>query len=166
MKFLRNLLASIFGTLIALGIIFMLFVLIASVLTESEKITVKKNSVLEIRLNAEIKDYAPKSDDPFEELLGLSSKKMGLNDIVNAIENAKNLGIDLKKSTLFVTLEPCSHYGKTPPCAMAIVEAKIPNVFFGFSDPDPRVNGNGVKFLRENGVNVEFLPTDSIVKLH
>ena len=62
MKFLRNLLASIFGTLIALGIIFMLFVLIASVLTESEKIVVKKNSVLEIRLNAEIKDYAPKSD--------------------------------------------------------------------------------------------------------
>ena len=85
---------------------------------------------------------------------------------VNAIENAKNLGIDLKKSTLFVTLEPCSHYGKTPPCAMAIVEAKIPNVFFGFSDPDPRVNGNGVKFLRENGVNVEFLSTDSIAKLH
>ena len=101
MKFLRNLLASIFGTLIALGIIFMLFVLIASVLTESEKITVKKNSVLEIRLNAEIKDYAPKSDDPFEELLGLSSKKMGLNDIVNAIENAKS-DVNIKGISLYM----------------------------------------------------------------
>lgn len=90
MKFLRNLLASIFGTLIALGIIFMLFILIASAITESEKITVKKNSVLEIRLNTKIKDYAPKSDDPFENIFGLSDDKMGLNEIVNAIENAKS----------------------------------------------------------------------------
>ncbi|REE80637.1 protease-4 [Lutibacter oceani] len=90
MKFLRNLLASIFGTLIALGIIFMLFILIASAITESEKITVKKNSVLEIRLNTKIKDYAPKSDDPFENIFGLSDAKMGLNEIVNAIENAKS----------------------------------------------------------------------------
>lgn len=85
---------------------------------------------------------------------------------VNAIENAKKIGINLEKSTLFVTLEPCSHYGRTPPCAKAIVEAKIPNVFFGMYDPDLRVNGNGVKFLRENGVNVEFLPIDTIAKLH
>ena len=85
---------------------------------------------------------------------------------VNAIANAKKLGMNLRKSTIFVTLEPCSHYGKTPPCAKAIVEAKIPNVFFGMYDPDLRVNGNGVKFLRENGVNVEFLPIDTITKLH
>ncbi|SNR81255.1 signal peptide peptidase SppA [Lutibacter flavus] len=89
MKFLRNLLASIFGTLIALGIIFMLFVFIASIVTESEKVGVRKYSVLEIRLDSNIKDFAPKSDDPFENLLGFSDNKIGLNEIINAIENAK-----------------------------------------------------------------------------
>jgi protease-4 len=89
MKFLRNLLASIFGTLIALGIIFMLFVFIASLVTESEKIEVRKYSVLEIKLDSNIKDYAPKSDDPFENLLGFNDNKIGLNEIINAIENAK-----------------------------------------------------------------------------
>lgn len=88
MKFLRNLLASIFGTFIALGIIFMLFILIASVASESEKIEVKNNSVLELRLNGEIKDYAPKSDNPFDEVFGFNDAKMGLNEILIAIENA------------------------------------------------------------------------------
>ena len=101
MKFLRNLLASIFGTFIALGIIFMLFILIASVASETEKVTVKKNSVLEIKLNGVIKDYAPKSDNPFDELFGFNEDKMGLNEILNAIENAasdsniKGISIDL-----------------------------------------------------------------------
>lgn len=89
MKFLRNLLASIFGTLIALGIIFMVFVLIASLVTETEKLEVRNNSVLEIRLDAKIKDYAPKSDNPFDELFGFNENKIGLNEIINAIENAK-----------------------------------------------------------------------------
>ncbi len=88
MKFLRNLLASIFGTLIALGIIFMLFILVASLVSESEQIVVKKNSVLELRLNGIIKDYAPKSDNPLDEVFGFNDGKMGLNEILNAIENA------------------------------------------------------------------------------
>ena len=83
-----------------------------------------------------------------------------------AIENAKNIGIDLTKSTLYVTLEPCSHYGRTPPCVKAIIREKIPYVVIGISDPDTRVNGNGVKFLRENGVCVEFCTLDSIKVLH
>ncbi|UMB60104.1 signal peptide peptidase SppA [Lutibacter sp. A80] len=88
MKFLRNLLASIFGTFIALGIIFMLFILIASIASESEKVAVKNNSVLEIKLDGVIKDYAPKSDNPFDEVFGFNEDKMGLNEILNAIENA------------------------------------------------------------------------------
>ncbi|WP_298287153.1 signal peptide peptidase SppA [uncultured Lutibacter sp.] len=90
MKFLRNLLASIFGTFIALGILFILFILIISAVGESEKVTVKQNSVLEIGLETLVKDYAPKSDDPFEEILGLSDEKLSLEKILNAIENAKD----------------------------------------------------------------------------
>ena len=88
MKFLRNLLASIFGTLIALGLIFMLFLLVAVALSDEEEITVKNNSVLEIRLDKIIKDYAPKSDDPFDEIFGVNNKKLGFNEIMNAIDNA------------------------------------------------------------------------------
>jgi diaminohydroxyphosphoribosylaminopyrimidine deaminase/5-amino-6-(5-phosphoribosylamino)uracil reductase len=85
---------------------------------------------------------------------------------INAIENAKKIGINLKKSTLYVTLEPCCHYGKTPPCAKSIVEEGIYKVFFGFHDPDPRVNGGGVKFLQENGIYTEFLPINETNQLH
>lgn len=90
MKFLRNLIASIFGTLIALGLILIFFVAIAAVFGESEKVTVKNNSVLEIKLEPLVKDYAPKSDDPFAELFNFGDKKLGLNEILNAIENAKS----------------------------------------------------------------------------
>ncbi|WP_372766939.1 signal peptide peptidase SppA [Lutibacter sp.] len=90
MRFLRNLIASILGTLIALGILFILFIVIALALGESEKVVVKSNSVLEIKLDGEVKDYAPKGTDFLEEFLAFRDEKMGLNEIVNAIENAKN----------------------------------------------------------------------------
>lgn len=90
MNFLRNLIASIFGTLIALGIILVLIVLMASAFGETEKISVKENSVLEIKLDKSVKDFAPKSDNPFDELLGFNDDKIALNDIINAIENAKD----------------------------------------------------------------------------
>ena len=89
MKFLRNLLASIFGTLIALGLIFMLFILIAAAFGDTKEIIVAKNSVLELRLETLVKDYAPKSDDPFDEIFGFNDDKIGLNQVLNAIENAK-----------------------------------------------------------------------------
>lgn len=90
MKFLGNLIASILGTLIALGILLILFVVIAMALGESEKTTVKSNTVLEIKLDAVVKDYAPKGTDFLEEFLALGNEKIGLNEIINAIENAKN----------------------------------------------------------------------------
>ena len=89
MKFLRNLIASIFGSLIALFLIFFIFVGIASMVSDTEKVKVENGSVLEIKLDKIVKDFAPKSDDPFEEILGLTEKKLGLNNILNAIENAK-----------------------------------------------------------------------------
>lgn len=89
MKFLRNLLASIIGTLIALGIIFMLFAVVASAFSEVDKVSVTNNTVLEIKLDKTVKDYAPKSEDPFDEILGLNKDKIGLEAIINAIENAK-----------------------------------------------------------------------------
>ena len=57
-------------------------------------------------------------------------------------------------ATLYVTLEPCCHYGKQPPCTEAIVEHNIKRVFVGSSDPNPLVAGKGIKYLREHGIEV------------
>lgn len=57
-------------------------------------------------------------------------------------------------ATAYVTLEPCAHEGKTPPCAKTIIAAGIKRVFIGAKDPDPRVNGKGVAMLREAGIEV------------
>ena len=57
-------------------------------------------------------------------------------------------------ATLYVTLEPCCHYGKTPPCTEAIIENKISRVVIGSPDPNPLVGGKGVKILREHGIEV------------
>ncbi|WP_457572555.1 bifunctional diaminohydroxyphosphoribosylaminopyrimidine deaminase/5-amino-6-(5-phosphoribosylamino)uracil reductase RibD [Desulfovulcanus sp.] len=74
---------------------------------------------------------------------------------VEAISDARRKSIDLKDSALFVTLEPCNHYGKTPPCTRAILEAGIKKVFVGASDPNPHVQGGGIKYLRAKGVEVK-----------
>lgn len=89
MKFLRNLLAAILGFFIAMGILFFMFVAVASVIGEEEKIVIKQNTVLEIDLKETLKDYAPKEDNPFEEIMRLNKNKVGLNQVLNAIENAK-----------------------------------------------------------------------------
>lgn len=60
----------------------------------------------------------------------------------------------LPEATLYVNLEPCSHWGKTPPCAHLIVEKKIKRVVIGCLDPNPKVAGNGVKILQQAGVDV------------
>ena len=60
----------------------------------------------------------------------------------------------LSDSTMYVTLEPCSHYGKTPPCAHMLIGLGIPRVVIGTLDPFPEVAGRGVRLLQEAGVEV------------
>lgn len=57
---------------------------------------------------------------------------------------------------VYVTLEPCAHYGKTPPCSKALVEAKVKNVYGGLLDVNPKVAGKGFKILEDAGIHVEY----------
>lgn len=72
---------------------------------------------------------------------------------VNAIASVRDEAL-LRDSTIYVSLEPCSHYGKTPPCAELIIKKRIPRVVIGCLDPFPSVSGRGVKMLREAGIEV------------
>jgi diaminohydroxyphosphoribosylaminopyrimidine deaminase/5-amino-6-(5-phosphoribosylamino)uracil reductase len=63
-------------------------------------------------------------------------------------------GARARGADLYTTLEPCDHWGKTPPCSVAVLEAGVRRVFFGSSDPNPLVNGRGVARLRDGGVEV------------
>lgn len=72
---------------------------------------------------------------------------------VNAIASVRDQSL-LRESTLYVNLEPCSHYGKTPPCASLIIEKRIPRVVIGCLDPFPDVSGRGVRMLLQAGVEV------------
>jgi diaminohydroxyphosphoribosylaminopyrimidine deaminase/5-amino-6-(5-phosphoribosylamino)uracil reductase len=63
-------------------------------------------------------------------------------------------GARARGASLYVTLEPCSHHGRTPPCAPLVLEAGIARVVTGLRDPDPRVSGRGLRLLRRMGVAV------------
>lgn len=75
------------------------------------------------------------------------------NCLRNAEQNHPE-GIDYQQCTLYVNLEPCSHYGKTPPCAERIIQQGIGRVVIGTLDPNPLVAGRGVKMMREAGIEV------------
>lgn len=84
---------------------------------------------------------------------GYTSPYGGSHAEVNAINSVKDKSL-LSKATLYVTLEPCSHYGKTPPCADLIVKHQIPNIVVGLLDPHEKVAGKGIEKLKVAGCNV------------
>ena len=73
---------------------------------------------------------------------------------VEALLDARKNGHDLHGATAYVTLEPCSHFGRTPPCATALIEARLARVIAAVEDPNPLVAGRGLAMLRDNGVDV------------
>ena len=81
--------------------------------------------------------YHPKAGEPHAEVFALRA----------AGERARG-------ATAYVTLEPCDHFGRTPPCARALVDAGVARVVVGFVDPDPRVSGGGARTLADAGVEV------------
>ena len=72
----------------------------------------------------------------------------------NAFADCDSRGVSCIGADMYVTLEPCCHFGKTPPCTVAIIEHGIKRVFVGSGDPNPLVAGKGAEILRENGIEV------------
>ncbi|MDD2326708.1 MAG: bifunctional diaminohydroxyphosphoribosylaminopyrimidine deaminase/5-amino-6-(5-phosphoribosylamino)uracil reductase RibD [bacterium] len=77
----------------------------------------------------------------------------GAHAEVNAIDSVKDRSL-LKDATLYVSLEPCAHQGKTPPCAALIISCRIPRVVVAVTDPNPMVSGKGIAMMRESGIEV------------
>ena len=81
----------------------------------------------------------------------------GAHAEVMALRDAAAHGESTIGATAYVTLEPCSHFGRTPPCCNALIEAKVANVVIALLDPNPLVAGKGVEMLRQAGIEVEVL---------
>lgn len=86
------------------------------------------------------KGYHPKAGEPHAEVFALRAA-----------------GQQAEAATAYVTLEPCNHYGKTPPCSQALVDAKVAKVFVGVRDPNPLVNNAGVDTLTKAGIDVAYI---------
>jgi diaminohydroxyphosphoribosylaminopyrimidine deaminase / 5-amino-6-(5-phosphoribosylamino)uracil reductase len=82
---------------------------------------------------------------------GLHQRIGGPHAEVNALRDA---GDKARGATLYVTLEPCNHHGRTPPCTQAVLEAGVNRVVIGMPDPNPQVAGGGTQFLRSHGLEV------------
>ena len=96
---------------------------------------------------------------------GFTSLYGGKHAEVNAIESVSDETL-LKKATLYVTLEPCSHFGKTPPCSDLIIKKEIPHVVIGTTDIHSKVAGEGVKKLQASGCHIELGVLENECKYH
>jgi diaminohydroxyphosphoribosylaminopyrimidine deaminase / 5-amino-6-(5-phosphoribosylamino)uracil reductase len=74
---------------------------------------------------------------------------------VVALAAVRGAGVDTKGTIAYVTLEPCSHYGQTPPCTNALIEAGVSRVVYAVQDPNPEVSGQGEELLKQAGITVE-----------
>ncbi|HOV22066.1 MAG TPA: bifunctional diaminohydroxyphosphoribosylaminopyrimidine deaminase/5-amino-6-(5-phosphoribosylamino)uracil reductase RibD [bacterium] len=82
------------------------------------------------------------------------------------VEAIKKAGKNTIGATLYVNLEPCCHWGKTPPCTEKIISSGIKEVISCMKDPNPIVNGNGFKILQENGIKVRLFPVEGAFQLN
>lgn len=96
---------------------------------------------------------------------GYTSPYGGAHAEVNAISSVKDKSL-LKEATLYVTLEPCSHFGKTPPCSNLIIDHGIKNVVIGCVDDNEKVSGQGIAKLKEAGCNVTVGVLENVCKEH
>jgi diaminohydroxyphosphoribosylaminopyrimidine deaminase/5-amino-6-(5-phosphoribosylamino)uracil reductase len=89
------------------------------------------------------------------EVEGATEPPGGDHAEAQTLRRARAAGLDARGATLVTTLEPCSHFGRTPPCANAIIEAGVGRVVVAVLDPDPQVSGRGVERLQAAGIEVE-----------
>tara|TARA_R110001606_G_scaffold10161_8_gene43692 strand:- start:5110 stop:6162 length:1053 start_codon:yes stop_codon:yes gene_type:complete len=112
---------------------------------------IAKNGIGTTRPNPSVGAVVVLNDEIIGE--GFTSPYGGNHAEVNAIDAVKNKSL-LKNATIYVTLEPCSHFGKTPPCADLIVKNQIKNVVIGCVDSNSLVAGKGIERLRNAGIHV------------
>ena len=86
---------------------------------------------------------------------GWHKKFGGPHAEINALEDCKTLGVNPRGATMYVTLEPCSHKGKTGPCTQAIIDAGLAKVFIAARDPSEHANGKGIDRLKSAGIEVQ-----------
>ena len=86
---------------------------------------------------------------------GYHKKFGGPHAEINAIDDCRTLSIKPEGATMYVTLEPCCHHGKTGPCTEAIVDAKLARVVIATADPSEHAHGKGIEQLRRAGIEIE-----------
>lgn len=83
---------------------------------------------------------------------GFTQKTGSAHAEVMALRDAQSKGNSVEGATVYVTLEPCSHWGRTPPCALALKDAKVKRVVAALTDPNPLVSGRGIRILEDAGI--------------
>ncbi len=93
-------------------------------------------------------------------VIGHTQPRGGAHAEIMALRAAAAQGLDVRESTVYVSLEPCAHHGRTPPCTSALIAAGVGKVVVAILDPNPLVAGKGVQQLLDAGIAVEVLPVD------
>lgn len=101
------------------------------------------------------KGYHKKAGMPHAEVKAIANQEEVLASLKKGICSSLENKEFAKGATMYVNLEPCNHYGRTPPCTDAIIKAGIKKVVFGMNDPNPNVRGGGEEELRKNGIEVK-----------